>query len=221
MARTGRRPGKQDTREAILHAARDAFAGRGYDQASIRAIATSAGVDPALVHHYFGTKEQLFLATVESPIDPATVVPLVLTGDIEGLPERLVRQFLTVWDHPVSGSAAIALIRSGVQHDWSARMLREFLTSQILRRVLRHLKVDPAEAPMRGALVASQMMGLAMARYVVKLPPLADADPETVVAALAPNIRRYLLEPLPTGAGAASGAAKGKRSTSDGRPAPE
>src|SRR5258706_688672 len=112
MPRTGSRPGKQDTREAILRAARDASAGRGYDQASIRAIATSARVDPALVHHYFGTKEQLFLATVESPIDPATVVPLVLTGDIEGLPERLVRQFPSAWDHPVSGSAGRCPIRT-------------------------------------------------------------------------------------------------------------
>jgi AcrR family transcriptional regulator len=197
MPRTGRRPGKQDTREAILQAAREAFAERGYDQASIRTIATSAGVDPALVHHYFGTKEQLFLATVEAPIDPGALVSAVLTGDDDDLPERLVRQFLTVWDHPVTGAAAVALIRGGLQHDWSARMLREFLTSQILRRVLRHLKVDPAEAPLRGALVASQMMGLAMVRHVVKLPPLAEADPETVVAALAPNIRRYLLEPLP------------------------
>jgi AcrR family transcriptional regulator len=197
MPRTGRRPGKQDTREAILQAARDAFAGRGYDQASIRAIATSAGVDPALVHHYFGTKEQLFLATVEAPIDPGSLVSAVLAGDDEDLPERLVRQFLAVWDHPVTGAAAVALIRNGLQHDWSARMLREFLTSQILRRVLRHLKADPAEAPLRVSLVASQMMGLAMVRYVVKLPPLAEADRETVVAALAPNIRRYLLEPLP------------------------
>jgi AcrR family transcriptional regulator len=197
MPRTGRRPGKQDTREAIVQAAREAFAERGYDRASIRTIATSAGVDPALVHHYFGTKEQLFLVTVEAPIDPGSVFSTVLAGDDEDLPERLVRQFLTVWDHPVTGAAAVALIRSGLQHDWSARMLREFLTSQILRRVLRHLRVDPAEAPLRGALVASQMMGLAMARYVVKLPPLAEADPETVVAALAPNIRRYLLEPLP------------------------
>jgi AcrR family transcriptional regulator len=197
MARTGRRPGKQDTREAILRAARDSFAERGYDAASIRAIATSAGVDPALVHHYFGTKEELFLATIESPIDPGAMIPAVLAGGTEEIPQRLVRTFLSVWDNPVTGAAAVALIRSAVQHDLSARMLREFLTSQILRRVLRQIEVDPAEAPMRGALVASQMAGLAMVRYVLKLPPLAGADAETVVALLAPNIRRYLLDPLP------------------------
>ena len=78
MARTGRRPGNQDTREAIIAAAREAFAEKGYDRASIRAIATGAGVDPALVHHYFGTKDQLFLATVNAPIDPAQILPRVL-----------------------------------------------------------------------------------------------------------------------------------------------
>jgi AcrR family transcriptional regulator len=197
LARTGRRPGNQDTREAILRSARAAFADRGFDQASIRQIATGAGVDPALVHHYFGTKDQLFLATVEAPIDPANLLSQVLGGDVQQLPERLVRTFVRVWDDPVTGSAAVALVRSGLQHDWSARMLREFVTTQILRRVLTQLDLAPAETPMRGSLIASQMIGLAMIRYVLKLEPLASADPEVVVASLAPTIRRYLLEPLP------------------------
>jgi len=197
MARTGRRPGNQDTREAILGAARTAFADRGYDRASIRAIATSAGVDPALVHHYFGTKEDLFLATVNAPIDPADVVPKILAGPRDELPERLVRTFLRVWDDPVTGPAAVALVRSGLQHDWSARMLREFLTSRIIRRVLAHAAVDSAEAPLRGSLLATQMVGLGIVRYVVKIEPLASADPDTVAALVAPNVRRYLLEPLP------------------------
>ena len=196
MARTGRRPGNQDTREAILAAAREAFAERGFDGASIRTIATGAGVDPALVHHYFGTKDELFLATVQAPMDPAVLLPQVLDGDVKELPERLLRTFLSVWDHPVTGPAALALVRSGLQHDWSARMLREFLTTRILRRVVGTLPIDPAEAPLRGALAASQMIGLVMIRYVLKLEPLASADPETVVTMVAPNIRRYLLEPL-------------------------
>src|SRR5947209_7738622 len=124
MARTGRRPGNQDTRKAILAAAREAFAEKGYDRASIRAIATSAGVDPALVHHYFGTKDELFLATVEVPMDATKMVSEIVAGDIDGLPERLIRTFLAVWDSPVSGPAALALARSALQHDWSARMLR-------------------------------------------------------------------------------------------------
>jgi len=198
MARTGRRPGNQDTREAIVEAARKAFAERGYDRASIRAIATSAGVDPALVHHYFGTKDELFLATVNAPIDPAALVSKALAGGLDQIPERLIRTFLGVWDHPVTGPAALALVRSGLQHDWSARMLREFMEARIIRRVVGRLGVmDPYESQLRGSLVASQMIGLAMIRYVLKLEPLASAPPDVVVAAIAPNVRRYLLEPLP------------------------
>src|SRR6266516_7965980 len=124
MARTGRRPGNQDTREAILDAARSAFSELGFDGASIRAIATSAGVDPALVHHYFGSKEQLFLEMMELPVHPNDFLPQVLGGGVDAVGERLVRTFLTVWDSPV-GTTAAALMRSAVSHEWSARMLRE------------------------------------------------------------------------------------------------
>jgi AcrR family transcriptional regulator len=196
MARTGRRPGNQDTREAILQAARETFAERGFDRASIRAIAASAGVDPALVHHYFGSKDDLFLATIGAPLDPAVIIAGAIEGDVEGIPERLLRGFLGVWDNPVTGKAALAIIRSGLQHDLAARMLREFLTTRILRRVLGTLPIDPAEVPIRGALIASQAIGLVMIRYVIRLEPLASAPPEEVIALVAPNIRRYLLEPL-------------------------
>jgi AcrR family transcriptional regulator len=195
VARTGRRPGNQDTREAILEAARKAFAERGYDGASIRAIATSAGVDPALVHHYFGSKDQLFLATVHAPINPEEILPKVFEPGIEGIGERIVRTFLTVWDSP-AGSTAAALIRSAVQHDWSARMLREFLVSQILRRAQRELDIDPAEAPTRASLVATQMAGLAMIRYIVKIEPMASMPAEDVIRHIGPTIQRYLEGPL-------------------------
>lgn len=196
MARTGRRPGNQETREAILDAARTAFAERGYDGASIRQIATSAGVDPALVHHYFGAKDRLFLAIMQAPIDPAEFLPQVLAGGVDGLGERLVGMFLGVWDSP-AGNAAAALLRSAVQHEWSARMLRDFLTTQILRRVIKGTDLDPAEAPLRASLIASQMMGLAFARYIIRIEPLASAPRETVVAMIAPTIQRYLSAPLP------------------------
>ncbi|MCW2640816.1 MAG: transcriptional regulator, TetR family [Dactylosporangium sp.] len=195
MPRTGRRPGNQDTREAILAAARQAFAERGYDKASIRQIATSAGVDPALVHHYFGAKDQLFLAAIEATIDPGKAIGEVVSGGLDGIGERLVRTFVTVWDSP-AGTPAAALIRSAVSHDWSARMLREFITSQILGRVVCNLDLDPKEAPLRASLVASQLMGLIMARYIIKLEPLASASRETLVATVAPTIQRYLAGPL-------------------------
>ncbi|MET7949609.1 TetR family transcriptional regulator [Micromonospora sp. NPDC005324] len=195
--RTGRRPGNPGTREAILDAARTAFAERGYDAASIRGIAGTAQVDPALVHHYFGSKDQLFLAAMNFPVDPGQLVPRVLAGDRDGVGERMVRIFLGVWDSP-AGSAAQALLRSAVSNEWTARLLREFVTTQVLRRVLENLDVDPAELPLRGSLVATQMIGLAMMRHVVRLEPVASADPETLVAAIGPTIQRYLTGPLPS-----------------------
>lgn len=195
MARTGRRPGNPDTREAILAAARTVFAERGYDSASIRVIATSAGVDPALVHHYFGTKDQLFQAAMNVPFDPHDLI--ARAGDVgpEHVGERLVRLFLQVWDSP-AGSAAAALLRSAVSHEWTARLLREFLISQVLRPALAAFGMDPAEAPLRTSLVASQMTGLALTRYVIKVEPLASAPAEAVVAAVAPNVQRYLTADL-------------------------
>ncbi|MFY1595165.1 TetR family transcriptional regulator [Micromonospora sp. WMMD737] len=189
--RTGRRPGNPDTRQAILDAARAAFAERGFDGASIRAVAAAAQVDPALVHHYFGSKDRLFLAAMHAPVDPAELLPRVLAGDRAGLGERLVRTFLGVWDSP-AGTAGVALLRSAVSNEWTARLLREFLVTQVLRRILDQLDVDPAELPLRGSLVASQLIGLAMMRHVVRLEPVASAAPETLVAAVGPTVQRYL-----------------------------
>ncbi|MEU9508126.1 TetR family transcriptional regulator [Micromonospora sp. NPDC048170] len=189
--RTGRRPGNLDTRQAILDAARAAFAERGFDGASIRAVAAAAQVDPALVHHYFGSKDRLFLAAVHAPVDPGELLPGVLAGDHAGLGERLVRAFLGVWDSP-AGTAAVALLRSAVSNEWTARLLREFLVTQVLRRILDQLDVDPAERPLRGSLVASQLIGLAVLRHVVRLEPVASAAPETLVAAIGPTVQRYL-----------------------------
>jgi AcrR family transcriptional regulator len=189
--RTGRRPGNQDTRKDILDAAGEAFAERGYDGASIRQIATGAGVDPALVHHYFGTKEQLFLETVQAPVNPREVLPAVLAGGVDGVGERLVRMFLGIWDSP-AGSTAVALLRSVVSNEWTARMLREFLISQILRRITKELDLETPDAPLRASLVASQLVGLAMARYIVKVEPIASAPAEQLVTAIGPTLQRYL-----------------------------
>jgi AcrR family transcriptional regulator len=197
VARTGRRAGGVDTRETILAAARTAFAEKGFDGASVRAIATSAAVDPALIHHYFGTKEQLFLATVDVPVDPGDFVPAALAGDDDHLGERVVRMFLFVWDDPRTGPPLLALVRTSLQHDWSARMLREFVTARILGRIVAHLDMSPAEAPIRAALTASQMIGLGLTRYLLKIEPLASADVDEVVRLIAPTIQHYLTDDLP------------------------
>lgn len=193
--RTGRRPGNPDTREAILTAARAAFAERGFDAASIRAIASAAGVDPALVHHYFGSKDKLFLASMNAPVDPGRLLPPVLGGDPDRIGERLVRMFLQVWDSP-AGVAGVALLRSAVTTEWTARLLREFLVTQVIRPVLQQVAGDPAEVPLRGALVATQMAGLVLMRYVIRLEPVASTPPEALVAAVGPTVQRYLAGPL-------------------------
>ena len=194
--RSGRRPGNQDTRASILEAARSIFAEKGYDKASIRGIAGDAGVDPALVHHYFGTKEKLFLAVMNAPINPGELIPQALEGPRDQAGERLVRTALGVWDSS-AGSAALAVFRSALSNEWTARLLREFVVTQILRRAVGEIIEDRSEAPMRTALVATQIAGTMVARYVLKIEPLASADIDTLAAAVGPNIQHFLTEPMP------------------------
>jgi AcrR family transcriptional regulator len=196
VRRSGRRPGNQDTSQSILEAARRLFAERGFDKASIRAIATEAKVDPALVHHYFGTKDKLFLASMNAPINPGELVPQALAGPREEAGERLVRMALTVWDSP-AGAAALALFRSALSNEWTARLLREFVITQVLRKAVVEMSLDPAEAPMRTGLLATQIAGLLTTRYVLKIEPVASAPAETLVKAIGPNVQRFLTEPLP------------------------
>ncbi|GAA2651601.1 TetR/AcrR family transcriptional regulator [Paractinoplanes durhamensis] len=195
VKRSGRRPGNQDTKSSILEAARRTFAEKGFDKASIRAIAGDAGVDPALVHHYFGTKEKLFLAAMNAPIDPAELIPQALAGPPEKAGERLIRLVLSVWDSP-AGGAALAMFRSALSNEWTARLLREFVVTQILRKAVSQMVADPDEAALRSALVATQIAGMIMARYVLKIEPLASAEPELLVAAMGPNVQRFLNGPI-------------------------
>jgi AcrR family transcriptional regulator len=196
VRRSGRRPGNQDTRQSILESARTVFAERGFDKASIRAIAAGAEVDPALVHHYFGTKEKLFMASLNMPLDPGELVPKALAGPREEVGERLVRTVLPVWDSP-AGAAAVALMRSAMSNEWTARLMREFVVTQILRRAVVQLGIDEKEAPTRSALVATQIAGLAVVRHVLKVEPVASAPVDQLVAAVGPNVQRYLTGDLP------------------------
>lgn len=193
--RSGRRPGDSGTREAILEAAKESFAAAGYDATTIRGVGRAAGVDPALVHHFFGTKQDLFTAAMELPVDPATLVPALLAEGTDGLGERLVRMFLTVWDGTPGQAPMLALVRSAAAHEPAAQLLREFLTDAVLCPLARAVGDDRAE--LRAGLVASQMMGLAMARYIVCLDPLATADADTLGPAIGPSVQRYLTDPLP------------------------
>ncbi len=185
----GRRPIREDTRAALVTAARYVFTERGYDGATVRAIADRAGMDAAMVNHWFGGKDGLFLAALQIPLDPEQILPRLLDGDPEQLGERVVRTFLTVWDAS-GGGAMAALIRSVAGHPEAAAMMREFVSRVILGRVVG--AVSPDRPELRAALCGTQIVGLGMVRYVLRLEPLASADHDTVVAAVAPNLQRYL-----------------------------
>src|SRR5215218_8766140 len=168
MARTGRRPGVSGTREAILDAARRAFAERGYQRATIRDVARLAGVDPALVHHYFGTKQELFVAAVRLPVNPVEQLTAVLAAQ----------------------SPLLALIRSAVTDEQAAALLREFITEEVLGPIAGRL--GSPDARLRATLVGSQLIGLAMARYIIRVEPLASTPSAEVAAAVGPTVQRYL-----------------------------
>jgi len=191
--RRGRRPGGGDTRDALLGAARTEFAERGFDGATVRVIAERAGVDPAMVNHWFGGKEALFSAALDIPIDPLAVSAEVVPGDPEQLGRRIVTRFLVIWDHTGGGRRLSALVRSVASHEIAAGMMRQFV-GMFVRRVVSSVAPDRVE--LRTALCASQLVGLGMMRYVLQLEPLASADHPTVVAAVAPTLQRYLTGPL-------------------------
>ena len=195
MPRTGRRPGAGGTGEKILAAARAHFATVGYEAGTVRGIAADAAVDPALVLHYFGSKEGVFRAAVDFPVDPADFIPRLMAPGLDGLGERLVRFFLETWDSP-AGRPLLALIRSVVASEDAAALLREFVTREVLGRLARALEVDQPQ--LRATLAASTLIGMAMLRYVVKLEPLASASPEVVAGWLGPAVQRYLTDPVVT-----------------------
>jgi len=147
------------------------------------------------VHHYFGTKEQLFLAAMQVPFDPGALVARVLGDGRDGAGERLVRTMLSVWDSP-AGTAALAMVRSAIANDAFARMLREFVTRGILRRVAKEFRLDPAEAGLRTNLVASQVVGLIVVRYVIRLEPIASTPADVLARVVGATVQRYLSDPL-------------------------
>jgi AcrR family transcriptional regulator len=193
-ARSGRRAGDSGTREAILESARAQFAEHGYDGATIRGIAACAAVDPALVHHFYGSKERLFGAAMRLPVVPGDVLAAALAGP-PGVRsgEHLLRTVLSIWEDPAVHGVFVALLRSAVTSDQAAAMLREFLTDAILEPVGKLARADsPADAAYRAGMVVSQMLGLALARYVLRFGPVAAADPGDLAATIGPTIDRYL-----------------------------
>jgi AcrR family transcriptional regulator len=193
MSPRGRRSAGEDTRQLIVDAARTEFATKGYDASSLRAIARLAGVDPALVHHYFDGKPHLFAEAVAVPFRPADVIAGVLSGPRAEVGERLADAFFTVWEIPASRERFVAMVRSAVSHEEAARMLRELLARDVFGRLAGELGV--ADAELRAGLAAAQVVGVAMLRYVVGHEPLVAADPARLAALVAPTLQRYLVDP--------------------------
>ncbi|MEV0064498.1 TetR family transcriptional regulator [Nocardia sp. NPDC058379] len=195
--RTGRRPGNTDTRAAILDAARIRFADNGFDKTSIRAIAGDADVDPALVHHYFGTKQQLFAAAVEFPVDPEATLTAVDHAPLDELGATIVRSVVGVWDSP-AGPGVVATVRS-IFGGGEASPARAFLLQVVLERVRVRIATPTDDGRARVALAAAQMVGLLTARKIVDIEPLASMPIDEVVAAVGPAVQRYLTGDIGTG----------------------
>jgi AcrR family transcriptional regulator len=190
----GRRRGAPDTRAEILAAARELFATRGFAGTAVRAVAARAGVDSALVHHYFGTKVDLFLAALELPVDPRVVLAPVVEGGVDGAGERLLRAFLSVWEDEENRLPLLALVR-GITEPEGRTLLSAGLFGVILGPLGEALELDRPEH--RVTLVASQLAGVVLLRYLLAVEPLASVDTETLVATYAPTLQRYLSDPLP------------------------
>jgi AcrR family transcriptional regulator len=194
VPRRGRRPGAPDTRATILAAARARFAEHGYARTSVRAVAADAGVDSALVHHYFGTKDDLFVAALELKVDPRVASQLIAEGGVEGAGERLLRFFFTVWDDEETRRPLLALVR-GVLEPGGQQLVRDGFVRMLLDPIGTALGLDDPDRRM--PLVASQLIGIVVLRYVVALQPLASTPADELVATYAPTVQRYLTGPLP------------------------
>lgn len=194
MPRTGRRPGEPGTRDRIADAARALFAERGLDGTSIRAIAASAEVDPSLVLHYFGSKQALFVAVTRIPLDLEALTAVIGDGDPSTVGERMVQFALRAWDDPAARPALLGILRSAVTDASAAARLRDLVSHGPVAIIQRF---GLSDAYLRAELVGSQLVGLMMARHVLRIEPIASADPETIVAIVAPTIQRYVMGELP------------------------
>jgi AcrR family transcriptional regulator len=186
----GRRPGESGTRAAILEAAKAGFGASGYAATSVRGVARAAGVDPSLVLHFFGSKDGLFEAAVELPMDPADVVAGLLSAPTDDLGERVVRTFLGVWDATPGQGPMLAMLRGAVSHEDSADKLRELLLRVILRPLASG--AGAGDPDRRAALVASQVVGLALVRYVLRVEPVASASADELASQIGPVLQGYL-----------------------------
>jgi AcrR family transcriptional regulator len=189
--KAGRRPGATQTRDEIVASARRLFAEKGYDATTIRAIAGDAGVNPSLVYHFFRSKEGVFTATMELPVNPAELLPaLVAHGPREQLGERLVRALIAVWGGEGEGNPTLALLRSATTNEQATAMLRDFMGHQVLDRLVTLLGVPK----LRLEAAIGQLIGVLVLRQILRIEPLASAGEDELVELLAPTVQRYLTD---------------------------
>lgn len=196
LRRRGRPPRAEaeDRRAAILAAATEEFAALGYEATSLRSVARRAGVDPALVHHYFGNKADLFAQTLQVPLRPDRIIASLAEGPRDDLGFRLIRTLLQHWDDPTLQKVGLAILRRALGHRAGAVLLREFLSREVFARVARAVGSEDAE--MRASLVSSQVIGVIVGRYLLAMPHLANAPVETLVERIGPVLQHYLTGPL-------------------------
>jgi AcrR family transcriptional regulator len=194
--RSGRRSGNPDTRAEILAAARSLFAAEGYESISMRRIAAEAGVDPSLIHHYFGSKDELFMAAIEIPFDPAPEVEAVLKdGNLEGAGGRLMHAFVTIWDGP-HHEKLLAVVRTSLSKPAMSFVLRQLFEHRIVKSIEATLGDKVDHIPVRASFVATQIFGLVVARYILKLEPVASLSEAQLAETIGPTIDRYLTMPV-------------------------
>lgn len=188
----GRPPGESDARDRIADAAAHEFGEHGYDGATVRAIAARAGVDAALVHHYFGTKADLFAAVIDFPVRPDLEVPRILRGPRDEAGERIVRFVLEAFERPEVRKRGVIMLRTAISGKLLAPVVVGFLSRELLPRIAAEL--DAEDASLRASLVASQIAGMLITRYVVKLPAMSEASVDDIVRQVGPTIQRYLFD---------------------------
>ncbi|HEX9498318.1 MAG TPA: TetR family transcriptional regulator [Mycobacterium sp.] len=190
MARIGRPRGKTDTRNVILAAARRMFADAGYDKTSVRDVAATAGVDPAMIRHYFGSKAELFRATMGWPFEPAEIATRITGGDRGEIGERLTRVFFEAWERPESRAPLLAILRGAATHDESANLVRQFIQGQVYSEIASGLAEPDAE--LRIDLAMAQLLGIAYLRHILQVEPIASTPVEELIKRVAPVVGRHL-----------------------------
>jgi AcrR family transcriptional regulator len=190
MTPIGRRPGNPATRQVLLDTAGRMFADAGYDKTSVRDIAAAAGVDPALIRHYFGTKAELFRATMGWPFEAAEVAAHVTGGHKDEIGARLTQVFFDAWERPESRTPLQAILRGAATHEESATLVRQFIQGQLYRQIADELSGPAAE--LRIDLAMAQLLGIAFLRHILRVEPIASAPAEELVARVTPAVTAYL-----------------------------